>query len=166
MRVLVKETGKSTDAMFVIMFVIIPESHVTHLGCSTSEVLGVLNVGLQVNGCDMQYKGFPELKEKYPEVFTGLGKLNNYQLKLHVDDSFAPVAQFPVPLPHMSKLSKAAFDSSVHCDLMFSSTHRLLFLSMHNTLTPYHMNEQLCNSGIYTFARRLQRCPCVFNELN
>ena len=82
MRVLVKETGKSTD----VMFVIIPESHVTLLGRSTSEVIGVLKVGLQVNGCDMQYKCFPELKEKYPEVFTGLGNLNDYQLKLHVDD--------------------------------------------------------------------------------
>ena len=89
MRVLVKETGKSTDAMFVI----IPESHVTLLGRSTSDVLGILKVGLQVNGCDVQYKGFPELKAKYPEVFTGLGKLNDYQLKLHVDDSVAPVAQ-------------------------------------------------------------------------
>ena len=58
MSVLVKETGNSTDAMFVI----IPESRVTLLGRSTSEVLGVLKVGLQVNGCDMQYKGFPELK--------------------------------------------------------------------------------------------------------
>ncbi len=66
------------------MFVIIPESHVTLLGRSTSEVLGVLKVGLHVNGCDMQYKGFPELKAKYPEVFTCLGKLNDYQLKLHI----------------------------------------------------------------------------------
>ena len=89
MRVLVKETGKSTDAMFVI----IPGRYVTLLGRSTSEVLGILKVGLQVNGCDMQYKSFPELKEKYPEVFTGLGKLNDYQLKLHIDDSVAPVAQ-------------------------------------------------------------------------
>ena len=46
-----------------------------------------------MNGCDMQYKGFPELKAKYTEVLTGLGKLNDYQLKLHVDDSVAPVAQ-------------------------------------------------------------------------
>ena len=61
MRVLVKETGKSTDAMFVI----IPGRYVTLLGRSTSEVLGILKMGIQVNGCDMQYpgyKGFPELK--------------------------------------------------------------------------------------------------------
>ena len=80
MRVLVKETGKSTYAMFVI----IPESHVTLLGRSTSEVIGVLKVGLRVNGCDVLYKGFPELKAKHPEVFNGQGKHNDYQLKLHV----------------------------------------------------------------------------------
>ena len=88
-RVLVKETGKSTDAMFVI----IPESHVTLLGRSTSDVLVVLKVGLHVNGCDKQYKCSPELKAKYPEVLTGLGQLNDYQLKLHIDDSVASVAQ-------------------------------------------------------------------------
>ncbi|KAL9987020.1 hypothetical protein ACROYT_G001254 [Oculina patagonica] len=33
------------------------------------------------------------LKAKYPQVFTGLGKLKNFQLKLHVDESVTSVAQ-------------------------------------------------------------------------
>ena len=55
MRVLVKETGKSTEAMFII----IPGRNVTLLGRSTSEVLGIFKVALQLNGCDMQYKSRP-----------------------------------------------------------------------------------------------------------
>ena len=34
-----------------------------------------------------------ELKEKYPSVFQGIGKLKDYQLKLHVDSSVTPVVQ-------------------------------------------------------------------------
>ena len=60
MRLLVKETVKLTDAMFVL----IPGRYVTLLGRRTSVVLGVLKVGLQANGCDMQCKRFPELYRK------------------------------------------------------------------------------------------------------
>jgi hypothetical protein len=33
------------------------------------------------------------LRKKYPQVFTGLGKLKNYKLKLHIDQNIKPVAQ-------------------------------------------------------------------------
>lgn len=33
------------------------------------------------------------LRVKFPDVFQGLGKLKNDQLKLHVDANFKPVAQ-------------------------------------------------------------------------
>jgi len=33
------------------------------------------------------------LRVKLPKVFEGLGKLKGYQLKLHQDDSIAPVSQ-------------------------------------------------------------------------
>ena len=33
------------------------------------------------------------LKAKFPKVFQGLGKLKNYQLKLHIDENIQPVAQ-------------------------------------------------------------------------
>ena len=88
LKVGVGETGKSTDAHFII----IPDRHITLLGRQSSEILGVLKVGLSVNECETQSKGLADLKEKYPEVFTGLGKLKDYQLKLHLDKSVMPVA--------------------------------------------------------------------------
>ena len=36
----------------------------------------------------------------YPEVFTGLGKLKDYQLKLHLDKSVTPVAQAVRRIPY------------------------------------------------------------------
>ena len=96
LKVGVEETGKSTDAHFII----IPDRHITLLGRQSSEILGVLKVGLSVNECETQSKGLADLKEKYPEVFTGLGKLKDYQLKLHLDKSVTPVAQAVRRIPY------------------------------------------------------------------
>ncbi|XP_070569391.1 uncharacterized protein [Ptychodera flava] len=35
-----------------------------------------------------------ELRRKYPEVFTGLGKLKGYQLHLHIDENVKPIVQY------------------------------------------------------------------------
>ena len=34
-----------------------------------------------------------DIREKYKDLFTGIGLLKGYKLKLHVDDSVKPVAQ-------------------------------------------------------------------------
>ena len=44
-----------------------------------------------------------ELKEKYPSVFQGIGKLKDYQLKLHVDPSVTPVVQKMLRAPFSVK---------------------------------------------------------------
>ena len=44
-----------------------------------------------VNTVDDTFVG--ELKPKYPSVLQGIGKLKDYQLKLHVDPSVTPVVQ-------------------------------------------------------------------------
>ena len=36
---------------------------------------------------------FDDLKDKYKKYFEGFGKLNNFQLQLHIDDNAKPVAQ-------------------------------------------------------------------------
>ena len=67
----------------------------TLLGRRSSEELGVLKVGVSVNACESKKKNADKkaaLKAKYPQVFTGLGKLKNFQLKLHVDESVTPIA--------------------------------------------------------------------------
>lgn len=43
------------------------------------------------------------LKAKYPQVFTGLGKLKNFQLKLPVDESVTPSAQAMRRIPFSRK---------------------------------------------------------------
>ena len=61
--------------------------HAALLGRKTAEELGVLRVGL---AADMYFTGGltkEKLREMYPQAFTGLGKLKNYQLKLNIDES-------------------------------------------------------------------------------
>jgi hypothetical protein len=42
---------------------------------------------------------------KYPTVFSGVGKLHNYQLKVHVISDIPPVAQPPRWVPfHIRKV--------------------------------------------------------------
>ena len=63
------------------------------LGRKTAEELGVLRVGLPVNACFTGKLTKERLREMYPMVFSGLGRLKNYQLKLNLDEGVAPVAQ-------------------------------------------------------------------------
>ena len=52
-----------------------------------------------------------KLVTKYPQVFHGIGKLDNYQLQLHIDDSVPPVAQAPRRIPfHIRKAVQAKLD--------------------------------------------------------
>ena len=77
----------------------------TLLRRSSSEELGVLKVGVSVNACESRNTADKKaaLKGMYPQVFTGLGKLKNFQLKLHVDESVTPVAQAMRRIPFSRK---------------------------------------------------------------
>ncbi len=46
------------------------------------------------------------LRAKYPAVFEGIGKLNGYAQKLHIDESIPPVLQTyrPSPFHHRKQL--------------------------------------------------------------
>ena len=82
----------------------------TLLGRKTTELLGVLRVGVSINSCEIKSDGPQELpkhadrkaalKEKFPKVSQGLGKFKRYQLKFH------PVAQ-PVCRIPFSRRAKA-----------------------------------------------------------
>ncbi|PFX28322.1 Uncharacterized protein K02A2.6 [Stylophora pistillata] len=62
------------------------------LGKNTAEKLGVLRVGPDV--CSLTTEGSDaDIHEKYREVFTGVGKLKDFLLKLHIKDDVKPVAQ-------------------------------------------------------------------------
>ena len=71
---------------------VVKGDHAALLGRKTAEELGVLRVGLAT---DVYFTGGltkDKLREIYPQAFTGLGKLKNYQLKLNIDESVTPVA--------------------------------------------------------------------------
>lgn len=68
------------------------------LGHSTATDLGILRVGqaetIKTGNCNTVDDTFVgQFKAKYPSVYQGLGKLKNYQLKLHIDSSVTPVVQ-------------------------------------------------------------------------
>ncbi|XP_068712222.1 uncharacterized protein [Montipora foliosa] len=84
-----------TQTSFKTEFFVMPGSADKLLGKISSEELGVLKVGVSVNACESRNVTDKKavLKTKYPKVFTGLGKLKNFQLKLHVDESVTPIVQ-------------------------------------------------------------------------
>ena len=62
------------------------------LGKNTAEKLGVLRVGPDVCSLTAVKGSDADIREKYAEVFTGVGKLKDFQLKLHIKDDVTPVA--------------------------------------------------------------------------
>ncbi len=75
---------------------------VTLLGRKASEALGLLKVGVSLH-VSTERKAL--LKAKFPKVFQGLGKLEGYQLKFHIDPEVEPIAQ-PVRRIPFSRRSK------------------------------------------------------------
>ena len=83
-RVVCNETNRSCIADFVV----VDGCGANLLGKCTAEKLGVLHVGPGVvNLLDN------DIIARYKPLFTGVGTLKNYRLKLHIDGSIKPVAQ-------------------------------------------------------------------------
>ena len=72
------------------------------LGKRTIEQLDVLRVGPEkeeeVYTVAKQGNNV-DIREKYPALFTGVGKLKGYKLKLHINEDVTPVAQSVRRLP-------------------------------------------------------------------
>jgi hypothetical protein len=48
-----------------------------------------------------------QLKQKYPKIFEGIGKLRNFKVKLHIDETAKPVANPHRRIPfHLRKTVK------------------------------------------------------------
>ena len=71
------------------VFYVIPGSHKTLLGKQTSEQVGLLRVGPDVSSVVVGR----DPTDKYPMLFSGLGKLKDFHLELHIDPDVQPVAQ-------------------------------------------------------------------------
>ena len=94
-----------TQTSFKAEFFVMPGTADTLLGRRSSEELGVLKVGVSVNACESRNVTDKKaaIKAKYPQVFTGLGKLKNFQLKLYIDESVTPIAQAMRRIPFSRK---------------------------------------------------------------
>ena len=79
LNICVPDTQTSLKAEFFVM----PGTADTLLGRSSSEELGVLKIGVTVNACESRNVTDKKvaLKAKYPQVFTGLGKLKKFSVK-------------------------------------------------------------------------------------
>ena len=76
--------GKEITAEFIV---ICNEGRRT-LGRKTATELQVLRLGLHVNAVSTR-----DIVNKYQACFEGVGKLNDYQVKIHVDSYIKPVSQ-------------------------------------------------------------------------
>ena len=72
-------------------FVVIDGKGEPLLGKNTATRLQVLKVGIDIATVNTKPKE-DSLKEKYPSVFEGVGKLKGRQIKLHIDPETNPVA--------------------------------------------------------------------------
>ena len=83
------QTRKSLNVEFYIT----RDKAATLLGHDTSELLGVLRIGVAINSCELKHDAPGDtakqagrkaaLKAKFPKVFEGLGKLKGYKLRPH-----------------------------------------------------------------------------------
>ncbi|CAC5408376.1 unnamed protein product [Mytilus coruscus] len=76
-------------------FMVIDGNHTPLLGRSTACELGILLIGPSVNMINT--KG--DIVSKYSDLFCGLGKLKDYQLKIYIDKNVKPIAQPTRRLP-------------------------------------------------------------------
>ena len=57
--------------------------------------------------------------QRYPSLFTGLGKMKNVEVKLHIDEYVSPVHQTHRKIPfHQSKSLEACVESSLQKDII------------------------------------------------
>ena len=87
------ENGSKAD------FVVVGGDGRTLLGRETAEALNLLRIGpFQANSVDSEWSDV-DVREKYKHLFSGVGRLKGYELKLHIDESVKPVAQHVRRIP-------------------------------------------------------------------
>ena len=64
------------------------------LGRDTATGLGVLKIGIDIAAVNTSSQTIGEvLQDKYPKVFSGVGKLKDRAVQLHIHPNMKPVAQ-------------------------------------------------------------------------
>ena len=86
---------------------VVKGEHAATLGRQTAKQLGVLRVGLAENVYTTDVLTKEKFREMYPQVFSGLSKLENPQLELNIDESVTTVAR-PMKRIPFSRRDKVA----------------------------------------------------------
>jgi len=92
---------RSSDKGVKTVFYVVDGHHGSLLSCDTALKLGLL----QFNTNHLVLSPAPKIQSiiaRFPQLFNGIGKLRDYQIKLHIDKEVTPVAQKARPIPfHM-----------------------------------------------------------------
>ena len=91
------------------------------LGKKTATELGLLRVGPAYLCAVNQIKlhSVQAIVDKHAEIFNGVGKLKDYQLKIHVDTNVTPVAQPQRRVPfHVHKDVKKKLEELENLDII------------------------------------------------
>jgi transposase InsO family protein len=94
------------------------------------------NTNTTENKGDLKLK--KEIKQEFPEVFTGMGKLKDYELELVIDPNMAPALQplRPVPLQQQPKVEKK-IEELLNCDILEPVNYPSKFCSpLHVAIKP------------------------------
>lgn len=85
----VQASHSTTETKF---YVLQNDGH-TLLSYGTAQELGLINITSAVNYTNTIHTVADELVESYPELFKGIGKLKNFQVKLHINPDVQPTCQ-------------------------------------------------------------------------
>lgn len=86
-------------------FHVVRGAHGSLLSYTTAHALGVVDVKINA------ITAGDELTQKYPTLFDGIGKLKDFEVKLHIDQSVKPVAQPARRIPfHLRKQVEAELE--------------------------------------------------------
>lgn len=96
----VESRQTTTEAVFYVTTV----GSVSLLSYDTARELGLIKITLSAVSTGTERMVSDSLIEQNPELFTGIGKLANHQVKIHINESVQPVAQRHRRVPfHMRK---------------------------------------------------------------
>ena len=104
---LVESKCSAVNAEFLVV-----ESQTSLLGYATATELGILQIA---NAVSVERNIF----QRYPGLFTGLGKIKDVEVKLHIDESVNPVHQTHRRIPfHQRKSLEACVESLLREDII------------------------------------------------
>jgi len=121
-RMFTAEVSVGKSVLSGVEFVVIENEGHALLGRETAISLGVLKLGAHVNSLEVSMdgaKGEASIFEKFPGCCEGIGKLNDFQLKVPIDPGVPPVAEPIRRVPyHLRDKLSTKLDELVELDII------------------------------------------------